>query len=114
MTDIVTIDQFAAVVLLVGRIVSVSAVEGSRKLLLLHIDIGEANPRVILSGIRDYYTPETLTDRLCVVVSNLAPRSMMGVESNGMLLCVSYTKEGSEVVEIVEPPKQASVGSRLS
>ena len=87
--------------------------EGSDKLLLLRVDIGEDAPRVILSGIRAHYTPEDLVGRGCTVVANLAPRKMMGIESNGMLVCVSHG-DGDEVVRIVEPPADTPVGSRLS
>ena len=118
MSNTITIDQFATVDLRVGSILVADTVEGSEKLLNLTVDVGENEPRTILSGIRTYYGDEDLVGRRCVIVANLQPRAMMGVESNGMLVCVTYQKgEGddkSEWVEIIEPPEEAPVGSRLS
>ena len=115
MDDTVTINQFGAVRMTVGRIISVSAMEGSDKLLRITADIGEEEPRTVLSGIRTHYLPDDLVGRGCIIVSNLAPRVMMGVESRGMLVCVSYTDDaGNDRVRIVEPPSDAPVGSVLS
>ena len=118
MDNTITIDQFAAVDLRVGNIISADTIEGSEKLFNLTIDIGESEPRTVLSGIRPYYKTEDLVGRKCAVVANLQPRAMMGIESDGMLVCVTYQKdegdERGEWVEIIEPSKDAPVGSRLS
>lgn len=114
MEDRITIDEFAAVALKVGTVVSAEEVAGSEKLLSLQVAIGD-EVRTILSGIRQYYEPGDLEGRRCVIVANLMPRKMMGMESNGMLVCVSYTDDsGEEVVAIVEPPTGAPNGTRLS
>ena len=115
MDGTITIEQFGAVTMVVGRIVSASAMEGSDKMLRLSVDIGEGEPRTVLSGIGKHYTPDDLIGGGCVVVSNLAPRAMLGTESQGMLVCVSHTDEsGVPRVRIIEPPADAPVGSRLS
>ena len=70
-------------------------VEGSDKLLRLQIDLGE--PRQILSGIGKAYAPEDLVGKRVVIIANLEPRSMMGFESQGMLLAASST-DGKPVI----------------
>jgi methionyl-tRNA synthetase len=61
----------------------------SQKLLKLTVDAGEAEPRTILAGIAESYEPEALVGKSIVIVANLAPRKMMGIESNGMVLAAS-------------------------
>ena len=84
----ITYDDFAKIELRIAKITSVEPVEGSEKLLKIRIDLG-SEQRQILSGIAKWYTPEQLIGRSVVVVSNLEPRMMMGMESNGMLLAAS-------------------------
>lgn len=111
----ISFDQFSAVSLVVGHVVSVDVVAGSDKLLCLTVSVGENTPRTILSGIRRYYAPDVLVGKRCVVVSNLEPRVIMGIESNGMLVCVSFVGEdGAERVRVVEVPSDVPIGSRLS
>jgi methionyl-tRNA synthetase len=74
----------------------------SQKLLKLKVDAGEAEPRTILAGIAESYEPEALVGRSIVIVANLAPRKMMGIESNGMVLAVS-PDEGKAIVLNAEP-----------
>ena len=78
------IDEFQKMDLRVGKILTADRVEGSEKLLKLSVDIGE--PRQILSGIAKSYAPEDLVGREVVVIANLEPRMMMGMESQGMIL----------------------------
>lgn len=111
----ITIDQFSAVSLVAGRILSAELVPGSDTLLYLSVDVGEPNPRTILSGIRAHYLPDDLVGLVCVVVSNLEPRTLFGVESNGMLVCVSYSDgQGGEQVRVVTLQSDVPPGSRLS
>ncbi len=101
--------------LVVGSVVSADHIPGSDKMLHLAIDIGEEEPRTVLSGISKHYAPDQLIGVRCVVVANLEPRSMLGLESNGMLLCASYTDDsGGGQVRVVEIPQDVPVGSRLS
>lgn len=111
----VNIDQFFNIEMKVGEILSAEKLEDADKLLVFSIDLGEAEPRKILSGIAMHYSPEELVGKKCVVVANLEPRTIRGEESNGMLVCVSYTDEsGAEVVKLVFPDQTAPVGSKLS
>jgi methionyl-tRNA synthetase len=82
------IEDFAKIDLRVARVVAAQSVEGSSKLLQLTLDLG-GERRTVFSGIRSAYPPEQLTDRLVVVVANLAPRKMRFGVSEGMVLCAS-------------------------
>jgi methionyl-tRNA synthetase len=64
-------------------------VEKSKKLLRLIVDAGETEPRQILAGISEHYAPEDLIGRRVVIVANLKPRKLMGLESQGMVLAAS-------------------------
>lgn len=87
--DVITIDDFAKVELRIGKIMTAEHIEGSDKLIKLMVDFGELGERQILSGIKKAYAPESLVGRAFLFVTNLAPREMMGLQSNGMLLAVS-------------------------
>ncbi len=87
-TDASTIDinAFAAVQMVVGKICQAETVEGADKLLKLQVDIGEAKPRQIFSGIRASYMPAQLLGKMVIVVANLAPRKMRFGMSEGMVI----------------------------
>ncbi len=83
----ISIDDFKKIEIKIGKILSVDTIEGADKLYKFAIDLGEPEPRTILSGIREFYTdPSVLVGRSVPVVSNLAPKKIRGVESNGMIL----------------------------
>ena len=82
----ITIDDFAKIQIKMGKILAAERIEGSDKLLKLSINLGEAAPRTICSGIAQYYQPEDMIGKMVPVITNLAPRKMRGVESNGMVL----------------------------
>lgn len=85
-TTFISIDDFDKVKLLTGKIINSEFIEGADKLLKNTVKIGD-EIRTICSGIRKYYSPEDVIGKTVVVVSNLPPRKMRGVESAGMLLC---------------------------
>ncbi len=93
----ITIDDFAKVELRVGVVKSAERIQGADKLLKLMVDIGD-EVRQVLAGIAMGYTPEELAGRKVVVVVNLAPRKMRGLESNGMLLAASAGADGKPVL----------------
>jgi len=82
----ISFDDFAKVELTVCKVLSCEKIKKSDKLLCFRLDDGSGKPRQILSGIAKYYDPEALVGRTVVACTNLAPRKMMGAESNGMLL----------------------------
>jgi methionyl-tRNA synthetase len=91
------IEDFAKVELRVGLVKSAERIQGADKLLKLLVDIGQ-EVRQVLAGIAMGYTPEELVGRKVVVVTNLAPRKMRGLESNGMLLAASDGADGKPIL----------------
>jgi aminoacyl tRNA synthase complex-interacting multifunctional protein 1 len=96
----------------VGQVIRCWNHAESDKLLCEEIDLGEAAPRQIASGIRAFYSAEQVTDRKVLVLANLKERSIAGFKSAGMVLCAS-TADKSDV-KLLEPPKDAVVGSRVT
>ena len=84
----VTIDDFMKIELRVAKILAADAVPKSKKLLRLTVDAG-TDQRTIVAGIAEAYAPEQLVGRTIVIVANLQPAKLMGVESNGMVLAAS-------------------------
>jgi len=92
MKPIIPFEDFAKLDLRVGRVVECVEKEGSDKLLRLAVDFGEEGTRTILSGIRQWYKPEDLKDKLFIFIINLEPRKIMGEESEGMILAADGDK----------------------
>jgi methionyl-tRNA synthetase len=86
---IISIEDFAKVDLRVAQIISAEPVKGADKLLHLNVDAGEGQPRTIVAGIAGAYKPEDLVGRKVVIVANLQPRKLRGIESNGMIVAAS-------------------------
>jgi methionyl-tRNA synthetase len=91
------IEDFAKIELQVGLVKSAERIQGADKLLKLLVDIGD-EVRQVLAGIATGYAPEELVGRKVVVVTNLAPRKMRGLESNGMLLAASDGADGKPIL----------------
>jgi methionyl-tRNA synthetase len=89
-------DDFFKIDLRVGLVLSAERVKGSDKLMHMKVDIGEPQPRTIVAGIAEAYTPEQLLNRKVVIVANLQPRKLKGIESNGMIVAASI--EGGKPV----------------
>lgn len=85
MSDLISIDEFTKTKLVVGQIKEAEAIEGSKNLLKLQVDLGD-EIRQVVAGIAKRYAPDELIDRKVIVVANLEPAKLFGVESNGMLL----------------------------
>lgn len=90
--DFITIDEFARTKLLLGKVINSERVENADKLLKNTVQIGD-EIRTICSGIAKYYKPEEVIGKTVVVVSNLPPRKLRGIESQGMLLCAVNEKD---------------------
>jgi methionyl-tRNA synthetase len=108
--EYLTIDEFKKLEARIGEVISAEEVEGSEKLIKLMLDFGEEKPRQILSGIKAWYKPELLVGKKMLFVVNLAPREMMGLESQGMLMAVDGL-DGTPVFLI--PEKEVPSGSRV-
>ncbi len=106
----ISIDDFAKVDLRVGIVKSAVAVKGADKLLHLSVDIGEAQPRSIVAGIAKAYQPERLVGRKVVIVANLQPRKLRGLESQGMIVAASI---GDGLPVLASFLEDVPVGARL-
>jgi methionyl-tRNA synthetase len=106
----IAIEDFARVEMRVGQIKTAERIVGADKLLKLTVDIG-SEVRQICAGIAQYYEPESLVGRKVVVVVNLAPRKLRGVESNGMIVAASVGPEGKPVLAAFT--EDVEVGARL-
>lgn len=82
----VSYEDFKKLDIRVGVVLEAEDLKKSDHLLRLKVDIGEKEPRQILAGLKGYYTPKKLVNRKVIVLTNLQPRKMMGLESQGMLL----------------------------
>ena len=107
----ITIDDFAKIELRVAKILVCERIPKADKLLRLEVDLGYEK-RQILSGIAEWYTPEDLIGRRIVVITNLAPRKMRGLESHGMLLAAS-SEGGRPALTTFLDTDQLPLGSRL-
>jgi methionyl-tRNA synthetase len=108
------IADFAKIDLRIARIVAAERVEGSTKLLHLTLDIGEARPRNVFSGIASAVAPEDLVGKLTVMVANLAPRKMKFGVSEGMVLAASHADEKTQPgLYLLEPGPGAAPGLRV-
>ena len=88
----------------VAKIVKVDRNPQGEKLYIEHLDDGSGTERIIQSGLVPYLTEEELLGQHIILVANLAPRKMRGVESHGMLLAADYTEDGKEKVELITAP----------
>lgn len=102
--------HFSEVQMQVGTVLSAEPIEGSEKLLKLMVDFGEEEPRQILSGIAKYISTEALVGMQLPFVTNLEPREMMGMTSNGMLLA-AHGADGEPV--FLNPATPVEPGSKL-
>lgn len=106
---LIDIAQFKQVSLRVGHILTAEKVEKADKLLKFSVQVGD-EVRTIVSGIAKYYTPEEMVGKQVVVVANLKPAKLRGIESQGMLLC-AVTTDGNVV--LVSPEKSVPSGSEV-
>ncbi len=106
----ISIDDFQKIELRVGKILAAEKVPETDKLLKLSVDLGEATPRTIVSGISLYFPdPTSLVGKKCMFVANLEPRVIKGLESQGMILAVS-TEDGK--FSLLEPNDEIAAGTR--
>jgi len=110
----ITYDDFCKLDLKIGTIAEAGVHPNADRLVVLQVDLG-TETRQIIAGIKAYCELESLVGKQIVVVTNLAPRKMRGLESNGMLLAAS-TLEGEELTDVVvlSPSKPVPPGSSVS
>ncbi|WP_292320575.1 methionine--tRNA ligase subunit beta [Caldisphaera sp.] len=110
MGEAVDYSEFSKIDLRVGKILSVELVPNSRKLLKLMVDLG-TEQRQILAGLQKWYKPEELVGKLVIVVANLKPKVMGGLESQGMILAVPCGEDQKPV--ILTPLEPVNPGSKV-
>ena len=107
--NVITFDEFQNVELKTAKILKAEKVEGADKLLKLQIKVGDEQ-RQIVSGIAQFYSPEELVEKMIVVVTNLKPATIFGIESNGMLLAA---KNGKTLTLMTIDSEKVSSGMRI-
>ncbi|MCX6803313.1 MAG: class I tRNA ligase family protein, partial [Candidatus Diapherotrites archaeon] len=107
----VSFNDFAKLDLRVGRIIDAAPHPKADKLYLLNVDLGEEKPRIIVAGLRNFYSIEELSGKKAIFVTNLAPAVIRGVESNGMILAAVEGKD--EKVVYLTPQKDLKEGSKV-
>ena len=112
MQGIIQYEDFAKIDLRVAKIIKVEEIEGADKLYKLTVDLGKAlGKKTVCAGIKKHYSKEDLKGKKIILVANLAPRLLRGVESQGMILA-SVNKEETEVV-LISPERDMEVGSKV-
>ena len=109
----ITFDDFARLDLRVATIIEAENHPNADKLICMKIDLGTEQKQII-AGIRGHYEPAELIGKQIVVVANLAPRTMRGLESQGMLLAAHSANESGETLVLITPEKPATPGSEIS
>ena len=112
-TDFVDFDTFAKSDFRVVKVKACEAVKKSKKLLKFLLDDGSGKDRVILSGIHEYYQPEELVGKTCVAITNLPPRKMMGIDSEGMLISAVHEEDGHEGLNLLMLDNRIPAGAKL-
>ncbi|MDY7010975.1 MAG: methionine--tRNA ligase subunit beta [Planctomycetota bacterium] len=110
---IISFDDFSKLDLRIAKITAVSDHPNADKLIVLDIDLG-TEQRKIIAGLKPYCQPESLVGKNVVVVTNLQPRKMRGLESNAMLLAASYMEGDERKVVVITPDDQIPPGAEVS
>ena len=105
------LQAFMACDLRVGKIIECTRHPESQKLYVEKIDLGESEPRTILSGLQEFIPIEQMTEGLCIVFANLKPRPLAGMLSAGMVMCAGNAEHTQ--VELMRPPEGCKVGERV-
>ena len=111
--DFVDFDTFSKSDFRAVKVKECEAVKKSRKLLKFVLDDGTGTDRVILSGIHEYYEPEELVGKTCIAITNLPPRPMMGIASEGMLISAVHHENGEEKLHLLMVDPHIPAGAKL-
>lgn len=111
--DFVDFETFSKSDFRAVKVKSCEAVKKSKKLLKFVLDDGTGTDRVILSGIHEYYEPEELVGKTCVAITNLPPRPMMGIASEGMLISAVHHENGEEKLHLLMLDPHIPAGAKM-
>ena len=100
-SEMISLKDFAKVKIRIGKVIEANDHPNADKLLVLKVDLGDEQ-RQIVAGLKEYYEPESLVGKNLIIVANLAPRKMRGLESQGMLLAAVSDDQSRVVVLTTE------------
>ena len=109
--EIIKFSDWQKLDLRTGKILEVSDIEGADKLYKLEIDLGKEK-RTLVAGLKPYYKKEELKGKTCIVFTNLEPRKIRGIESQGMILAA--VNEDESKVRLLQPDEEIETGCRVS
>lgn len=112
MEETVNFSDWQKLDLRVGKIINVEEIEGADRLYKLEIDLGKLGKRTLVAGIKPFYPKDELVGKSCVVFANLEPRTLRGIESQGMILAA--TNENVSEVRLLQPDEDIELGSKVS
>lgn len=105
----ISFEEFQNIDLKIAKVISALRIEESEKLLKVEIELGEEK-RIIIAGIAKYYSPEELIGKNVVVAANLEPRTILGMESQGMILAV----KDEDKLSVLVPDKEVKSGLKIT
>ena len=111
---VINYDDFAKLDLRVGKVIEIKNHPNADKLYVASVDLGGGQVRQVIAGLRPYIAPEGLIGKCVVLVANLEPRKMRGLESQGMMLAASYTEGPDRKVVILTTDLPVPPGSTVS
>lgn len=112
MEGIVTFNDWQKLDLRVAKILSIEDHPNADKLYVIEVDLGKLGKRKVVAGLKAYYKPKDLKNKLCIFFSNLEPATLRGVKSEGMILAAC--SEDHKEVKIIQPAKEIELGSKVS
>jgi tRNA-binding protein len=107
--ELVGIEDFLKLDIRLAKVLSAERVEGSEKLIKLRVSLGDEE-RTLVAGIAKHYTPEALIGKSILILANLKPRKIMGIESQGMVLALS----DGEGLSLIVPDRDLKEGAKVS
>jgi methionine--tRNA ligase beta chain len=114
MTETIQFPEWQKLDLRVGKILKVEDIEGADKLYKFEIDLGKLGKRIIAAGIKQHYNKKELQDKNVVVLVNLEPKTLRGIQSQGMILAAVEEKNGDEKISLISPEKDVEPGTKIS
>jgi tRNA-binding protein len=107
--ELVGIEDFLKLDIRLAKVLSAERIEGSEKLIKLRVSLGDEE-RTLVAGIAKHYTPEALIGKSILILANLKPRKIMGIESQGMVLALS----DGERLSLIVPDRDLKEGAKVS
>lgn len=111
MAEEVKFQDWLKLQLKVGKILKVEDIKEADKLYKLEVDIGEKKPRIMVAGLKQYYKPDELKGKSCIILANLEPKTLKGIESKGMILA-AVSEDESEVI-LLTTEKDIKPGTKI-